>query len=442
MKNFLLYLSLILCPLSAIGNGGSFETSVVQRTGNLVPLQKEKIFLDSEQLDLRIEENDVFVKVEYMLHNKGPEDAVMFGFPVDLVAPESAGTPNSYEYVLSKSLNNFLVADNGQELPVTKTIEEKLSRAERPPGIDPDRVIIRKWSLVPITFKKDEKKRLTVSYQVRCMARDEGFEGHTFWKYSLRAFFYTFRPAATWGDKRVKNLVINLDASWLIRQSLPVPQVSPQAPLDDSGRENWTFSDQDLSEFADMTIHYEVSDFFRHRDITRNLLPPDCVKKLTASSTLRNQGSHSFDIRMLRDNNRATAWVEGTKGGGEGETLTFQPKNAYVTEIGIQNGYTESEELYYANSRVKKLRVAVEFEKSDDPEVKPQLFDVELPDRPYREQKLKYPYSSADWILENPEGFGFMKSVTLTILEVYPGTRFSDTAISELYVCGFRARNE
>lgn len=442
MRNLLLSLCLILCPLSATGNGGSFERSVVQRTGNLVPLQKEKIFLNSERLDLRIKEDDVFVKVEYILHNEGPEDVVMFGFPVDLVAPESAGTPNGYEYVLSQSLNNFVVADNGAELPVTKTIDEKLSRAERPPGIDPDRVIIRKWSMVPITFKKDEKKRLTVSYQARCMARDEGFEGYTFWKYSPRTFFYTFRPAATWGDKRVKNLVINLDASWLIKHDLPVPQVSLKGSLDDSGRGTWTFSDQDLSDFADMTIHYNVSDFFRHRDITKNLLPHDCVKKLTASSTLRAQGPHSFDVRMLRDNDRATAWVEGGKGGGEGETLTFQPRNAYVTEIGIQNGYTESEDLYYANSRVKRLRVAVEFEESDDPEVRPQLFDVEFPDRPYREQKVKYPYSSADWILEHPQASGIIKSVTLTILEVYPGTRFSDTAISELYICGFRTRKE
>jgi len=60
-----------------------------------------------------------------------------------------------------------------------------------------------------------------------------------------------------------------------------------------------------------------------------------------------------------------------------------------------------------------------------------------LPDRSYKTLKGRYLFPSIDWVVQHGQGNGFIDKVKLTILEVYPGRQFQDTAITELYVGGF-----
>ena len=99
---------------------------------------------------------------------------VMFGFPVDIAT--SLSTPNGFDYVLSNSLRQFQIKDGDHTIAVQKTIDQPLYENERPPGIERNVKLIRRWSLAPIHFARDEHKRLHVSYIVRCVARDEGFK--------------------------------------------------------------------------------------------------------------------------------------------------------------------------------------------------------------------------------------------------------------------------
>ena len=138
----------------------------------------------------------------------------------------------------------------------------------------------------------------------------------------------------------------------------------------------------------------------------------------------------------MRDNDLRTAWVEGAKGLGIGQTITLKPKDAYVTEIALLNGFVSNEALYYANARIKKLRVEVECGEGAEETERHQAQEVTLPDRPYKDFNPRFPFSSVDWVVQHPEDSGFIDKVKLTILEVYPGRKYEDTAVTELYICG------
>ena len=119
---FLTFAFFLEAPLSLLANGGTFYTSVVERTGNLVPTEKPLISLETETLNAYIDRDNVGVYVTYLLANHGPADSVTFGFPVDLATPETLNTPNGYDFVLDNSLSEFRVEDGGHPVPIEKTI--------------------------------------------------------------------------------------------------------------------------------------------------------------------------------------------------------------------------------------------------------------------------------------------------------------------------------
>ena len=426
----------------ALANGGAFYTSVVQRTGNLVPMEKRLISLESEELSIRLKGEDAHVNVVYILENRGAEDTVTFGFPVDVATPETASTPNGYEWVMSNSIREFKVEDDGRRVEVERVIDKPMGGSDRAAGIDPKIQLVRRWSTLPLKFEAGKSKRLVVSYIVRCMARDEGFEGHTLWKYAQRTFFYTFKPAATWGDGRVRNLAVRLDTRELRQAGIAVTKIAPAGAKEQTeGVLTWDLQNKELSKLPDLSFWFDPTDLYRDRDVKRNLLDPEQVKSFSVSSTLPGEGRVSFAKDAMLDRDVRTAWVEGAKGPGIGEAITFEPKEAYITEIAMLNGYLVNERTYYANARIKKLRLDIEFkpeEQSDEPDRKPERHEITLPDRAYKSFKPRYPFSSVDWVLQHPHGDGFIKKVVLTILEVYPGREFEDTAMTEFYICGFK----
>ncbi|HSH37935.1 MAG TPA: hypothetical protein VK993_04045 [Chthoniobacterales bacterium] len=48
----------------------------------------------------------------------------------------------------------------------------------------------------------------------------------------------------------------------------------------------------------------------------------------------------------------------------------------------------------------------------------------------------RYPLGATDWVVDSSAGNGSIDRVKLTILDVYPGTKHQDTAISEFYISG------
>jgi len=153
------------------------------------------------------------------------------------------------------------------------------------------------------------------------------------------------------------------------------------------------------------------------------------LEKASSSSVLKPSKNNTYAASNLNDLNYKTAWIEGVPGYGIGQTIvyTFPPENPRINKIIIINGYIKSKTAWEENSRVKRLKMYID----DKPYAilnladsrQEQIFSVKLignSDRKdYEKLKLK-----PKWRMK------------FEILEVYKGTKFDDTAISEIYFDG------
>jgi hypothetical protein len=147
----------------------------------------------------------------------------------------------------------------------------------------------------------------------------------------------------------------------------------------------------------------------------RNCTPVLAVSQqadLCFSSYLSPQGSSTYTPKNTRDGNSNTAWVEGVPGQGIGEnfTLIFNER-AQVNQFSIRNGYAKSTKAYTRNSRVRKLKATAS-----------------------NGQKITLMFSdTSEWqTIDTLTDFGPVSWITFEISNVYPGTHYQDTAITEL----------
>lgn len=133
--------------------------------------------------------------------------------------------------------------------------------------------------------------------------------------------------------------------------------------------------------------------------------------KFEASSSLYDE-PQKYPIANIFDNNLNTAWVKGKLGDGIGEWINvgFEPEST-LSQIKIINGYAKSKEIYMANNRVKKVMLIFSDGKSQEFVLKDNILD-------YQTIKLTKPIKT--------------DSVRITIEEIYKGTKYNDTCISEI----------
>jgi hypothetical protein len=132
-------------------------------------------------------------------------------------------------------------------------------------------------------------------------------------------------------------------------------------------------------------------------------------KKASASSTLASQGTSNYKAENLFDWDPQTPWVEGKSDYGIGEH--FQVDLPYGgSNVGIFNGYQKSYDTWNNNSRVKKFKVYGD-------------------GRPlcYLVLKDLMGYQTFDIPKDNE-----YSTYTFEIVEVYPGVKWKDVAISEI----------
>lgn len=178
--------------------------------------------------------------------------------------------------------------------------------------------------------------------------------------------------------------------------------------------------------------------------------------ELGVSSYLKdnNKISDFYCINKAFDNDLETAWVEGKNGSGVGEFILLQlyqeglfgneyfniKNNSIKANIKINNGYCKNENLFFKNNRVKKAKITIY-----DMSLRVGMNDTSVDDIPeivYQEIiELK------DVMEEQNFSFSFkLKNVHTTstpeiilkfeIIDVYKGTTYDDTAISEINVYG------
>lgn len=131
-----------------------------------------------------------------------------------------------------------------------------------------------------------------------------------------------------------------------------------------------------------------------------------------ASSVLKPIKANRYEPSMMFDGDRATAWVEGEKEDGVGETLTLHfGRQRLLSGFEIINGYDKDQRTWSSNSRVRELQATL----SGGRTMAVTLADVRGASRVDLEEPI-----AAEWL-------------ELRIKDIYPGSKFHDTAISELY---------
>ena len=128
-------------------------------------------------------------------------------------------------------------------------------------------------------------------------------------------------------------------------------------------------------------------------------------------------------MKNLGDDNPQTAWVEGAKGHGIGEyiefseTVLFGPYDGKA-RFSILNGLQSRESSWKNNSRVKEMDLFI----NGNLVARVTLLDS------MGIQTFSIPYPK----LED----GKHPTVRFQIVSVYPGAKYEDTAIAEIYQCG------
>ena len=168
------------------------------------------------------------------------------------------------------------------------------------------------------------------------------------------------------------------------------------------------------------------------------------------SSVLIEKGKpvDTYDYYKINDDNPETAWVEGVKGDGIGEYVYIHvvsnnvgyedfPDNSLQITVNIINGFAKNLNLFNKNNRVKKAELkifdcALRVGQNDMiRKNKPILYitkTIDLADN-MDPQTFTFVITPKDRYSEGNIVAFFLK---LTILDVYHGTKYQDSAISEL----------
>ena len=143
------------------------------------------------------------------------------------------------------------------------------------------------------------------------------------------------------------------------------------------------------------------------------------IDTIQASGSL----SEKFMAENIHDFSITTAWIEGTPGDGKGEFLryTFPGECPRITDVLILNGYTKDKTTWENYGRVKKLLMYYN-------------------DKPYailnlRDTRDCQKFSVGILGYEDKETAPAW-SIKFEILEVYPGEKYQDAAITEIYFDG------
>jgi len=135
------------------------------------------------------------------------------------------------------------------------------------------------------------------------------------------------------------------------------------------------------------------------------------VSSVVATSYLNESDLGFIHIpERIADNDLTTAWVEGAPGNGINESITLYLREpSLINGFTIHAGYQKASDRYTRNARPKIIRITF----SDSSYLDCELEDIFAP------QTIKFqPVVSS--------------SLTVTILSVYEGDVFEDTAISEI----------
>ena len=405
-KSFIFILAIFYLPAVLLADAASI---VLLPGGNVKPMQNESIKMVKEKINITFLSGRFEVRVDYVFYNSGEKQTAIMGFPN---SRGSDGGPENMRY----GIEDFKAFAGEKELQVERKETE---------GPEVTKVV-PVYETFTVDFDAGETKRITNIYSQKYF--DE-------YGKPIKSAKYILTTGATWKG--------SIDSIWVnIYSNLPDHDFSKRTiyVLEESGDERWYDKvEYKLDVFPkayireDNIIKMLFTDIEPDFDIDISM-PPPSIFSLFASSELDEDKNDKYAAKNMVDGDPSTAWVEGKKDNGINEYIKFYcpPEendmvdlySAYkIKGLGIINGYAKNESVFYKNNRVKKVRI----------EYKNDIFREENPDSMKKQGNFEF-------ILEDKMEMQFLKftepiymsSMKITILEVYKGSKWNDTCISEL----------
>lgn len=421
---------------AALANGGGYAFGV-KFTGSLAPFQAfgtERVQILEEKLDVDLRRTDASVVVRYTMRNVADSPVrVQFGFPVEAIredafedeeADRGEASPKGLLGAIQQ-LKGYAVTAGGQPVGSKFEVEPFATGKVKPfPGSEALKGIAG-WMVSTVTFPARTPVAIEIRYAADYVG-DSRFVSDDVYESPL-SFVYRLSTGAVWNGPIGKGTVT------VRADGIPADEVEIAAPRDRFRRNGdrwlWSFQDRKPTLADDIAIRAIPGSFEQFEFFGPSRPQPDSLSyleragkwgeghqrfKARASSTLAAARAHGFGAEHLAEARAAAPWAEGVPGPGIGEWVELTPVNPTpLLAIGIWPGFQtgKKRELFTQNGRPARVEILLDGA---------HRFTATLGDRP-EEQLIP--------VVGYPKP---VSKVRITILEVFPGTRFADTCISRV----------
>ena len=289
------------------------------------------------------------------------------------------------------------------------------------------------WELSKI--KLAAKKETIVSICYRVETSNDGNYYRSFFDRD-NSFVYNLYPALSFGDGIIEDFSLTIDASDILSWNGKISKIEG---LDVSfGNSEKIVTKQitnlDLKKNRQIKISYNIKNYYFAKLYKMYGFRTNGI---SATSELK-EGKVLYSASNLMDNDCRTAWVESKSDFGQKERIKI-PCSGWITQLLIVNGFRKSEKTYYENNRVKRIALYVDGVK---------LGEMTFPDRPYCHVDMSNILDEGELLnfngdffkenngksMSNAGAFWPKENIEIEILEVYPGTKYNDTCISDIYL--------
>lgn len=412
-KRILILVSILISSIPLCANGGIHWRDNGSGTDPVVITLKNDadIILKKENLVLRFVDESVIVSCDYVLYNKQNEEKQLdFAFNI---------TESPYD-----SLMYYYITVDGQKLPseLHKEICEDVNESS-----------YSWWELSKIKLAAKKETNVSICYRVE--TSNDGTYYRSFFDRD-NSFVYNLYPALSFGDGIIEDFSLTIDASDILSWNGKISKIEG---LDVSfGNSEKIVTKQiknlDLKKNRQIKISYNIKNYYFAKLYKMYGFRTNGI---SATSELK-EGKVLYAASNLMDNDCRTAWVESKSDFGQKERIKI-PCSGWITQLLIVNGFRKSEKTYYENNRVKRIALYVDGVK---------LGEMTFPDRPYCHVDMSNILDegellnlNGDFFKENngkswsnAGAFEPNENIEIEILEVYPGTKYNDTCISDIYL--------
>ncbi|MFB6305971.1 MAG: hypothetical protein ABEH43_03110, partial [Flavobacteriales bacterium] len=408
--------------------GGPTDVSSIVGAGDMRFKNKPQVNLAKEVLNINIKGAYCHVDVVYTLKNKSSKSVpVEYGFPVDYL------TDGSFKEWKDDYVKDIEFMLNDKKLKVKKHSDSSVYKdkimtpySNKKKEVD----INRKWFLTNFTIKSDKTIKLRVKYKYKARYSNSYTNKQFFEQHGKKQLYYDFSPAHYWGNGKVDEFTVNIEAPDHVIKKMNVNGLPFSDTLSyENNKLHYHKENFDLKGSNPLYIEYDNTSQALANAIENKRVPKSKIKSIKASSTLKN-----YKAENIYDGNFKTAWVEGKKGGGIGEWVEIELKEKMnIGMVLIINGYTKSKSIYEKNNKVKKIKISgVESNRTKS---------HTLSDKEFIPLNNNLLYTFSDKItLTTPGSISIVdkfKKIRFEIKDIYEGTKYNDTCISEIYLLGY-----